>query len=134
MYDVPVRSFYYMGMMDHDEVSLDRMIEETYGRKYQGQQTGEMISNDTHIIYEMNEFDVEEALYTDDEDEPYSDPKYGDRQYYGEAVFKMWLADDKEYKYDLEHIRQAPTPDVALAMLIKDGHLPYGTYLIHVWW
>ena len=143
MYAVRSGNLYGLEMMDHRPYqnpafpSLDQMVTETYGRLYKGQQTGDMLSNDSYHLYDMTGWQLEEWLYGVDEDEPFYDPPQpygGDRTYYGRAGFNMWLADDKEYKYDFQHYRQAPVPQVALAMLIEDGHLPSGRYLVRVSW
>lgn len=140
MYAVkPVEVDFYLQMIDHRPhqnpkfPSLDQMVTEVYGRKYVGQQTGDYLSNDSYHIYDMSNWQVEEWLYVPENEEPFND--YGtDRHYYGRAGFEMWLADQTEYEYDFKHYRQAPVPETALAMLIEDGHLPKGVYLVEVSW
>ena len=141
MFAVNQSTYYELFMIDFREYhpdrepTLDGMVSDVYGRKYVGQQTGDMLPNDTTHRYSMTPEQVEEFLYGVDPEKPYYDPpRYGDRTYFGRAGFEIWLADDKEYKYDFEHYRQAPGPETALAMLIEDGHLPYGEYLVIVTW
>src|ERR1044072_865031 len=137
MFAVEEKNFYVLNMMDYREhrpagepPGLDGMVSGVYGRLYIGQQTGDMLSNDTEYTYHMSDSDV--AEYLEDTDYDYDGKHY----HYdgGRKQFMEWLADDTEYKYDFDHYRQAPVPQVALAMLIADGHLPYGTYLIRVSW
>jgi hypothetical protein len=136
---------FIMEMMDHmGKDSLDAIATRIYGRSYKGQQTGDMIGNDTHIVYTMDKDRVDDLIHSMN-----SEPK---RHYVGynpttwegiyvEGVnwFEYWLGlkiepgtygDNSPTTVE----RAAPTPDHVLADLISRGELPYGTYLMHVWW
>ena len=126
------RTFYYMDMLDYSDyrpdtpMSLDRLATETYGRTYVGQQTGKMLPNDTDHIYVMDENSIADLGLDDRID-------YVSRD--GDTTFTLanWLA-APDGKYDFEHYRSGPTPETMLAHLVRDGHLPYGTYLLRVSW
>lgn len=132
-------------MMAHmGEDSLDAIATRVYGREYKGQQTGDMIYNDSHVVYDMSAEAVEEL-----NSEMSSEPKRHYLDYdpiteehkYAEGVnwFEYWLGlEEKEifpgYTDMTDIIRAAPTPNHVLADLIKRGELPYGTYVMSVWW
>jgi hypothetical protein len=138
-------TMFVMEMMGHmGEDSLDAIASRIYGRSYVGQQTGDMIGNDSHILYTMDKDMVEDILYNMN-----SEPKRHYLGYdsatrtakYAEGVnwFEYWLGlkiepgtygDNSPTTVE----RAAPTPDYVLADLINRGELPYGTYLMHVWW
>lgn len=123
--------------------SLDMIIRRKYDRRaYEGQQTGEMLPNDSYHLWDFStEDDVEErVLNTYGRDESGSfvsmdliqnwldapEPVYPLRTpvYWGEA-----------YQYYLNYVRDlSPEPDLLLADLIRRGEMPYGRYLIHCWW
>ena len=137
MYAVHTEEYYVLPMLDHSEyqpwqkTSLDKMVTEVYGQTYVGQQTGDMLSNDSDHIWNMTEREVEQLIYDDEQFEGYESPFDGSKM----LPLRKWLAlDPADFKYDFEHYRLAPTPDVMLAYLIKDGHLPHGKYLIRVSW
>lgn len=137
-----------MDMLDYSSFepdtppSLDSIATRVYGREYQGQQTGEMLANDTIHHYDMSEKAVEQRVA----DQRWGDPE---RQHYlgydrikregiyekGVNEFEYWLGLDLEKaKYDFEVYRQAPEPADVLADLINRGELPYGQYLLRVSW
>lgn len=110
-------------------MSLDAIATEVYGKTYCGQQTGEMIGNDSHMTYD---FSTKESLdwyvsRAENEIQVWLDLKIGDRNpgYYerGEIITS-----------DTEIERAAPAPSYILADLILKGHLPMGKYLMSVWW
>lgn len=134
MISVPQETYYVMPMFDHSpyggsDLSLDKIATEVYGRKYVGQQTGDMLSNDTHQLYDMTEHYVEELI-----SEPSYIPEEKYRHFSSTCLsLEDWLA-EPDGEYDFVHERKGPEPATMLAHLIKDGHLPYGKYLIGVSW
>jgi len=134
-----------MEMMSHmGEDSLDAIATRVYGRTYRGQQTGDMIGNDSHVVYNMFPDDVEQLMY-DMNEEPKRHYLGYDRVLrettYVEGVnwFEYWLGlkiepgtygDNSPTTVE----RAAPTPDHVLADLISRGELPHGKYVMHVWW
>lgn len=144
MYDIPQETYYVMPMLDHsylewhddDEVSLDKIATDVYGKKYVGQQTGEMLGNDTYHLYDLSTEDEVLEWLQDPEDmgfyqNPFSN-SLGDITYH---TVKGWLArDTSNDKYDFDDYREGPEPHTMLATLIHEGHLPYGKYLINVSW
>ena len=135
---VPESTLYEMTMFDHTEYhpldhrpSLDKIATEVYGKKYVGQQTDEMLGNDSWHVYDMTtEDECQEAANLGDL-EFYDDP-YSRRYYFSVAG---WLTrDTSNDDYDFQDYRTAPSPECMLATLILEGHLPYGRYLIEVSW
>lgn len=113
-------------------ISLDGIATQVYGRKYVGQQTGDMIGNDTFHFYDLERtYDVQEEIL---------DRRnwYAPEMWMGISqcilTLESWLADVTEYDYDFQHYRKGPEPRTMLAHLINDGHLPYGRYLLRVSW
>lgn len=110
-------------------VSLDAIATAFYGKTYCGQQTGEMISNDSHEVYN----------FTTDEDVQ----RYREE---GEEQIQAWLElkigdPNPSFWYEGQPItneteieRAAPSPSVVMADLIRKGQLPMGKYLVRVWW
>jgi hypothetical protein len=135
-----------MDMCDHSEYqkdqapSLDSIATRVYGRKYVGQQTGDMLGNDSVHHYDMSEYEVDQLDF-DMNQEPRQhyvdwDP-ITQQAIYAEGVnwFEYWLGlDESKFKHDFEIYRQAPEPRYVLADLIKRGELPYGQYLLRVSW
>lgn len=121
------KKVYFMPMFAHEgEHSLDAFASRFYGREYQGQQTGDMLPNDSHVVYEMSKENVEQLMYNLEEE----------REYNGIDSLAKWLSapatEDRGEKLDI--LRAAPEPDYILADLITKGELPYGTYVLSVWW
>ncbi len=142
MYVPATETYYVMDMLDYSDyrpdtpMSLDRLVTETYGRKYEGQQTGDMLSNDTWHIYDMDAEEVENEVYQDEQFEEYKErqpPGYVPRYFQGMLPLRKWLV-YPDGEYDFDHIRIGPSPRTMLAYLIRDGHLPHGKYLMRVSW
>lgn len=115
-----------------DSHRLDEIATEVYGRKYNGLQSTEDISNDTSLTYDMDEDWVDELV----EGESYV-PKPEHARYSRKCLnLSDWLAvpDSDEFSARLDHERSGPEMHTMLAHLIKDGHLPYGTYLLNISW
>lgn len=128
---------YFLSVFDHTTPSLDGIVSEAVGAKYVGQQTGEMISNDTDLTVDMSsDDDIEEAMDSYGEG-PYIDPRSGDRTYFN---FESWLEALKTdpyftqdtYGYKAE--RAAPDWNYALAWCVKNDLLPRGKYVLQVSW
>jgi len=122
--------FYILPMFAHEgPVSLDAIATEFYGQKYKGQQTGEMISNDTYQVYDFSgeQLDWYADEYFDEQLERWQGLKIGDPN-------PSYHYPDGVIKYDFEIEREAPTPPNVLADLINKGHLPRGKYLVEVSW
>lgn len=140
MFEPPSETVYLMEMMDHmGPDSLDAIATRVYGRTYVGQQTGEMIGNDTYVRYVMSEDQVSylNSLMTKEPKSTYIGYDYAKREgIYAEGVnaFEYWLALPLGDHDDIDAVRAAPEPSFVLADLISKGELPYGTYLMHVWW
>lgn len=118
---------FFMPMFSHEgERSLDAIATRFYGREYVGQQTGDMLPNDSHVVYKMNRENVKQLMYNLEEE----------REYNGIDSLAKWLSapatEDRREKLDI--LRAAPEPDYILADLITKGELPYGTYVLSVWW
>jgi hypothetical protein len=116
-----------MDMLDHDGPdTLDAIATRFYGRKYIGQQTGDMLPNDSHVVYDMDE-DMVEQLIANLEEE---------REYSGFDSLQRWLdaASPADRSEEIKLIRSAPEPDYILADLISKGELPHGKYVVRVWW
>jgi len=164
-YTPPTQTFYTMDMMDYTAYyacppSLDSIATRVYGCTYMGQQTGDKIGNDTHILYDMS--DTNENLDTLDHwtEDQVEDGKISYAKLKADVLARdghipNWLAEtyipaSVEYSgglgmikywqelpegtYDFEKYRQAPEPRVILADLIRRGELPAGIYLIKVSW
>lgn len=129
----PQETYYVMDMFDHGYAfSLDKIATEVYGRTYCGQQTGDMISNDTTVAYDFStESDVLEWV----DGESYRPAPEHAHFDWANPVLNLvdWLA-EPDGEFDFEHERLGPEPRTMLAHLIRDGHLPYGKYLINVSW
>lgn len=118
---------FFMPMFAHDgEHSLDAITTRFYGREYVGQQTGDMLPNDSHVVYKMNRENVEQLMYNLEEE----------REYNGIDSLTKWQSapDTQDRREKLDILRAAPEPDYILADLITKGELPYGTYVLRVWW
>lgn len=153
-----------MPLHDHEEGSLDALATRVYGRKYRGQQTGDMLPNDSYHIYEMNEEDVADYMH-DLEQQTLNEGHYLGGRYEGKEWknfhakgvnwIDYWLSLDiapgdsvlsgYHPHSDTEDLRgkqvsqltaerAAPTIHYILADLITRGELPYGRYLLHCWW
>lgn len=131
--------------------SLDKIIREKYDRRlYVGQQTGEMIGNDTYLVWDFSdEDDVLEQV-----NETYGPDGSGNwvhRDFIREwldkpepVVHTGYVHDTPETwkggywaeadTYAMDYMRDAPEPNLLLAELIRRGEMPYGRYLIHCWW
>lgn len=154
-------TFYVMEMSRYNgDDSLDAIATDHYGMNYQGQQTGEMMSNYSWHRYEFpSEPEVLERLehwsekmlepsefrktwtqlleeyngYPPEFCHPISYPE--DREHSGGwGWIKLWKEFVAKNGDDYESERFAPEPDVILADLIYKGILPYGNYLLHVYW
>lgn len=53
-------TLYTMPLFDHTEGSLDAIATRVYGKTYVGQQTGDMLSNDSHHLYDMSKSEVDQ--------------------------------------------------------------------------
>jgi len=130
MIEVPREEFIVLPMMAHEgPMSLDAIATAEYGRTYRGQQTGEMIHNDSYKVYDLStEKDVERSWYNADADiSLWLGLKIGDR--------KMgWRDRGDLITHEIDIERSAPEPHKILADLIKRGKLPMGKYLCRVWW
>lgn len=135
----PVGTLYEMTMLDTTQHAgqdsrpgLDEIATRIYGKKYVGQQTGDMLSNDSWHVYDFPNKDECEEWAGLGNLNPYVDPLNGNVTYLSVAG---WQARDKSAdKYNFEDYRTGPEPRTMLATLILDGHLPYGRYLIEVSW
>lgn len=126
--------FIILPMFAHEgEKSLDALATKFYGKTYCGQQTGEMIANDSYMVYDMRtEGDVED-YHPEDCYKPLSrwlSMKIGDTV----EDTDRWPYGQKTITYESQIEREAPLPSYVLADLIRNGVLPYGKYLVRVWW
>lgn len=140
--------------------SLDSIASRVYGCPYHGQQTGDMLPNDSVHLYDMSDPD-ENMEYLDHWDEdlvesnkvsyakikadvlardgylPSSlqDTHIPESVEYsgGLGMIKYWQ-ELPEGRYDFVKYRQAPEPRIILADLIRRGELPAGVYLLTVMW
>lgn len=141
-----------------EHLSLNLIATEVYGKEYHGQQTGDMLPNDSVHRYVMDEEAVETELWENGPVRHYLgyDSMRGNTVYAeGISTFDYWQSlshsDDPSkvtahsssdlvdhrggvYRFDFEVYRQAPEPRWVIADLIKKGHLPYGNYLLYVSW
>lgn len=110
--------------------SLDAIATEYYGQIYSGQQTGDMMSNDSYHVYDFSTEDDVEDYQPEDCYKPLSrwkNMKMGDPmpEHYDPT---------RVVTYDFDIEREAPMPQYILADLIRNGVLPYGKYLVSVSW
>lgn len=131
---VPTEEYVVLPMFSHHgPTSLDAIATEYYGKQYKGQQTGDMLSNDTWQVYDMStedkclDYDIEECYKPL---QRWLDMKIGD-------VIEdtdSWPYREKTVKYDFDIYREAPLPAYVLADLVRNHKLPYGKYLVQVMW
>jgi hypothetical protein len=130
MIEVTREEYIVLPIMAHDgPMSLDSIATEVYGRVYRGQQTGEMIHNDSYKVYDLSTAERVERSWYNAEAEivVWQGLKIGDRNpgfwHRGELITD-----------EIQIERAAPEPPKILSDLIKKGKLPMGRYLCHVWW
>ncbi len=63
MHTPKTKKFYILPLHDHEAGSLDEIATRVYGRKYRGQQTGDMLPNDSWHYYDMTKDEVEQWCY-----------------------------------------------------------------------
>lgn len=141
MYIPPSRTVYFLDMLDNryreeqktqPASTLDGIVSDALGCTYKGQQTGDMIPNDTSLEIKMsNDYDLAEWLEGNAGTDTYYS-KYENKTYY--LNFEAWVAARSEFKYDFEHYRAAPGWQYALAWCIQNNLLPRGEYVVRVSW
>ncbi|UDL16004.1 hypothetical protein QEH42_gp214 [Microbacterium phage Pumpernickel] len=57
------KSYLYMPLNDHEAGSLDELATRVYGQTYKGQQTGDMLPNDSWHVYEMDKENVADWVH-----------------------------------------------------------------------
>jgi hypothetical protein len=129
--DLKREEFILLPMMAYNGPnSLDAIATKFYGQIYAGQQTGDMISNDSYQVYDFSKESYVEDYQPEDCYKPLSrwkNMKMGDplpSRYEPERVVA--------YDFDIE--REGPMPEYILADLIRNGVLPLGKYLVSVSW
>lgn len=135
MIELEKEEYTILPMFEHDRPkSLDAIATEFYGKQYKGQQTGDMMSNDSWHVFDLRtEGDVAEYQPED----CYKPLSRWLAMEMGDEIVEDWYGAGKRKKivqYDFEIYREAPMPEYILADLIRNGVLPYGKYLVHVWW
>ena len=138
------REYLWLPMMAHEgEKTLDAIATEHFGRKYVGQQTGEMIANDTYLVWDLSDEGMLAEVMWDDALEsklenwlslemggPLTSVDYR----FTDGELGPVVEEKGTVRYDFEIYREAPEPEWMLAKLISLGVLPYGVYLVSVWW
>lgn len=152
-----------MGYGENAHESFDAIASAFYGKEYVGQQTGEMLSNDTYHVYEYATMDrVKDTLWEGENGEFKSTYLGFDRaamkgiMLEGVNRLEYWLSlshsSDPEvythadnphegedcygavFKHDFQVYREGPSIGWVLADMINKGHLPLGRYLLHCTW
>lgn len=117
-------------MTHHGPNSLDAIATEYYGQSYSGQQTGDMMANDSWHIFD---FSTEDDVAEYDPEDCYKPLTKWKNLRMGDPLPQPYDP-DRVVRYDFDIEREAPTPDYILADLIRNGVLPYGKYLVQVTW
>ena len=143
MYTPKSETVYFIDMMDDrywetpktsTPTTLDGIISDALGVTYKGQQTGDMLSNDTdHTIEMITDEDIAEYLYVDpNRPGPYVNAyEPSDIMYFD---FASWIAAKDNFERDFQHERAAPSWQCALAWCIDKELLPRGKYVVRVSW
>jgi hypothetical protein len=100
-----------------DSISLDKFVEEYYGQEYSTARAfDEQVGSNGSLCY---------AEATDEPEE----------KYMSTDTLHDWLdfSGDPECSW-ISAADVSPHPSAILSDLAKKGVIPYGSYMIHVWW
>jgi hypothetical protein len=135
MIELEKEEYIILPMMEHEgEKSLDAIATKFYGKQYKGQQTGDMMAQSSWHVFDLRtEYDVEDYQPED----CYKPLSRWLALELGDEIVEDWYGAGERKKvaeYDFDIYREAPMPEYILADLIRNGVLPHGKYLVHVWW
>jgi hypothetical protein len=132
MIELEKEEYIILPMMEHEgEKSLDAIATKFYGKQYKGQQTGDMMAQSSWHVFDLRtEYDVEDYQPED----CYKPLSRWLSLEIGDTIEGGPYRADRVTEYDFDIYREAPMPEYILADLIRNGVLPHGKYLVHVWW
>lgn len=144
MIELEKREYLWLPMEKREGAkSLDAIATEHFGRQYIGQQTGEIIANGSHFIWDLSSDAMLAEVMWDDALESklqnwlsleMGGPRTSVDYRFSDGEWGPVVEEKGTVEYDFHIYREAPEPEWMLAKLILEGVLPYGVYLVRVEW